>query len=441
MKLKKSKTIHDFRDMIRLRTISYSDGEKTDREAFRRMKELIAGRFPFVSSLGETEEVGEYGLLIRIPGRRQEKPSVLMAHMDVVPAEQKAWCCDPFAAEIIGDRIYGRGTLDTKSTLWAILEAMEYRLSGGFLPENDIWLSFGGEEEICGSCCREIVGRLKARGVRPSFVLDEGGSVIPEGLPGLRRQAAMIGIAEKGTANYLLTVSGGGGHASVPAKNALVDRAAQAAVRIRRHPFPARLSTAVKLMFRELADEVPFFEKPVFAHPELAAPAVAAAASVLGGTFDAMVRTTVALTVMEGGSELNVLPDSVSLGLNVRLLEGDTVAGAADRILRTVRDPGFRIEVVNGTNPSPVSEIRCPEYDLLRSTVRETWPGAVVAPYQMNGGTDARFYSELTDHIYRFSPMIMTKEERSSVHGANESVAFETLFTMIRFYIRLIGKL
>ena len=441
MKLKKSQILENFRAMIRLRTVSFDDEARTDREEFRRFRELIKNRYPAVFSRGEGWVVGEYGVLIRIPGKSADNPSVLMAHYDVVGAGED-WDFDPFGAELRDGRICGRGTLDTKCTLCSILEAVSYHLENGFVPERDIWLSFGGEEETCGATCGEIVSHLQSLGVKPSFVLDEGGSVIPEGLPGLRREAAMIGIAEKGTVNYLLSIQcAGGGHASVPPKSTVIGRLARAAVAIETHPFPARLSTPVKLMFRELAAETPFYERPVFSHPELMAPAISAAASALGGTFNAMVRTTCAVTIMEGRSAFNVLPDRAVMGVNVRLLEGDTIESARRYLMKIVGDPKIRVDVIAGSGPSPVSDINCREYKLLKETISQIWPRAVVAPYQMNGGTDARFYSRLTDHIYRFSPMVMTKEERASVHGRNESIAEDKLFTMIRFYIRLIEKL
>ncbi len=442
MKLKKEQVLDDFRSMIRLKTVSHDDGSLTDREEFRKLRALIKERFPVLFERGEGWVIGEYGVLIRIPGKSESDPSVLMAHMDVVEADGGGWTHDPFGAEISGGRIYGRGTLDTKCTLLSILQAVSFRLANGFVPEHDIWLSFGGEEETCGPCCREIVSFLRERGVKPAFVLDEGGSVIPEGVPGLRKQAAMIGIAEKGTANYMLSIrKEGGGHASVPPKSTVIGRLARAAVAIEKHPFPARLSEPVKLMFRELAPYVPVYERPVFEHPELTSPAIAAAASVLGGTFGAMVRSTCAVTIMEGHSSFNVLPDSAAMGVNVRLLEGDTVESAAERLRKIAGDPDISVDIIAGTDPSPVADIRCREYGILKDTIAGIWPGTVIAPYQMNGGTDARFYAELTDRIYRFSPMIMTKDDRSRVHGVDESIAIPTLFRMIRFYISLTGRL
>ena len=442
MRMCREQILTNFTDMIRLRTVSFDDPSKADREEFRRFRELLKERYPDVFSEGDAYLVGEYGIVIRIPGRESGDPAVLMAHYDVVPADGDGWETDPFEPVIRNGRIVGRGTLDTKCTLLSIMEAVQYCLQNGWKPSRDLILCFGGEEEPCGPCMQEITAFLKGEGVRPRLVLDEGGAVIPEGVPGLKRTAAMIGIAEKGTANYMLEIRDAkGGHASTPPKHTVIGRLAKAAVNIEQHPFPARLSSPVKLMFREIAKEADPVMRPLFLGAHLFSPAVSLLASCMGSSFHAMVRSTTAITIMEGRSSFNVLPDCAAMGINVRLLEGDTVESAAAYLKKVSGDPDAEIHVLHGTDPTGVSDIRCGEYDLLKKTIQETWPEAAVVPYQMNGGTDSRFFSELTDRIYKFSPMVMTKEERAMVHGKNESIAIDALFKMIVFYIRLIKKL
>ena len=440
MKLRKNEILRHFRDMIRLKTISSVDSEETE-EAFAGFRELLKREYPAVFRTGEGWLIGGRGVLIRIPGRSAAYPSVLMAHMDVVPAGD-GWVCDPFSAELRENRVWGRGTLDTKSTLCAIMEAAEYCAENHIVPRNDLYLSFGAEEEISGECCSMIVQFLKERGVTPDLVLDEGGSVIPEGLPGVRKQAAMVGIAEKGTANYMVSIQEGqGGHASVPPKHTVIGRLCKAAVEIENHPFPARLSTPVQLMFREMSKEVPLPERPAFAHPELTSPAIRMMASALGGTFNAMVRSTAAITIIQANSAFNVLPDKAAMGVNMRLLEGDTVESAAASLRSIIKDPGVRVDLISGTDPTPVSEINCKAWYTLKRVISRTWKDTIVAPYQMNGGTDSRFYTDICRHIYRFSPMVMTKEERSSVHGKNESISVDVLMKAVVFYIRLMKEL
>lgn len=441
MKLSRSRAADDLSAMIRKRTVSYDDPGRMELKEFEGFRQLLTERFPAVAEGSERREIGLTGVLYKIKGETDEKPSVLMAHYDVVPADQAAWTEEPFSGTIKDGRIFGRGTLDTKSTLCAMMEAADAALKDGWRPKNDLYLSFSGEEETCGGSCGDIVKVLKEENVRPAFVLDEGGAVIPEGLPGLNRMAAMIGVAEKGTANYRLTIKKKGGHTSTAPRRTILGQLARAAVRIENHPFPARLSEPVKLMFRELSGEVPPYEKFAFEHPEIFSPAISAAAAVLGGTFNAMVRTTTAIVILEGRSAFNVLPDQAEMGINVRLLAGDTVESAAEYLKKIIHDPEINVEILAGRDPSPTAEIRCPEWEMLKDVIREVWPAAAAAPYQLNGGTDARNYDEISNHVYRFSPMVMTKQERGSVHGANESIALRSLFTTIVFYEKLLRKL
>ena len=441
MKFNKRKIIDDFRAMIRLKTISSDDPGKMDMAEFAAFRKLLVDRFPNIRAHADIREIPSTGILFRIRGESAEAPSVLMAHYDVVPADQEGWTCDPFGAEIRGDRIYGRGTLDTKGTLCSIMEAADRALSQGWIPKNDLYLSFGGEEEVSGETTGNIVDTLEREGVLPAFVLDEGGAVIPEGLPGLKKKAAMVGIAEKGTANYMLTVRAKGGHASTPPRHTAIGKLAKAAVRLEENPFPARLSTSVRLMFREIAKEVPIYERPAFAHAELLEPAIKAAATVLGSSFNAMVRTTTAVVIFEGRSAFNVLPDRAAMGVNVRMLEGDTPESICEELKKKVRDPDVEVNLIAGTPPTPVSEIDCVEWEMLKRVIRRVWKDVPVGPYQLNGGTDSRYYSEISDHVYKFTPMEMTAEERGTVHGANESVKIRNLLKTVQFYSILLEEL
>ena len=441
MKLQKSVVIENFREMIRKKTVSYEDMDRADAVEFAAFRALIPERFPHLWEAAEYREIGRGGMLFTVKGRSDAKPSVLMAHYDVVPADQDGWTCDPFGAEMKDGRIYGRGTLDTKGTLLSIVTAVDQALSEGWIPKNDLYLSFGAEEETHGDTCAEIVETLKNENIRPAFVLDEGGAVIPEGVPGLKKKLAMVGIAEKGTANYMLTVRDAGGHAATPPKHTAGGRLARAAVRIEEHPFPARLSASVRKMFKELAGEANPVVGAAFSNIGLFEPGVKILAPHLGPTFNAMVRSTAAVVLFEGASAFNVLPDKAAMGVNVRILPGETKESVLAYLKKVVADPKVSVELIDGTDPTPVSDIDCEEWQLLKRAAKETWPDAGFGPYMLNGGTDSRFYSEIADHIYKFTPMEMTAAERKTVHGANESISIDNLLTCVRFYGRLVREL
>ncbi len=440
-RLNKEKIIEDFRAMIRIPTVSMSDPEKMDKKAFLAFRSLLLKRFPTLYKAADVYSVAPTGILYHIRGQSPETPSVLMAHYDVVPANENEWKHQPFAAEMEDGRIYGRGTLDTKSTLWAIVEAADNALASGWRPKNDLYLSFGGEEETHGVTTANIVRYLKEKGVRPAFVLDEGGAVIPEGLPGVHKKAAMVGISEKGTANYMLSIRGDSGHASTPPRMTMAARLAKAAVQVSEYDFPTRLTPAVRQMFEELSKEASCLVRPLFANVGCFAPLVGAAASLLGASTRAMVTTTAAVVILEASSAFNVLPSQAAMGVNLRLLPGETVESGAEHLRKAVCDEEIRVDLIDGTNPTTISRIDCPQWEMLRKVTARVWPEAAFAPYQLNGGTDSRFYHEISEFVYKFSPMEMTAAERASVHGAEESISVENLLKIVVFYSRLLEEL
>jgi carboxypeptidase PM20D1 len=428
--------------MIQVKTVSHFDAAETDEAEFEKFRKLLDRLYPVTGGIGQRRRIGRTGILYRIPGRETEgDPAVLMAHYDVVPAEASEWDFDPFSGEIKDGFICGRGALDTKCTLCAVMESVENLLKKGWRPKHTLYLSFSGEEEVEGSDADRIVKDFEAAGIRAAFVLDEGGAVIPEGLPGVKRPAAMIGIAEKGVANLELSVSGSGGHASTPPAHTAAGEIARAAAAIEAHPFPAQLTRPVLEMFRYLGEEVPGAAGAAFRKASLLSPAIRAAAVRMGGTFGAMVRTTAAVTVMQGSPSYNVLPEKAMIGVNLRLLGNDTMESACAYLKKAVNNPKIEFRYISGSNPSPVSDCEGDMWKMLTDTIHSTWPEALIAPYTLNGGTDSRFFHRISGCVYKFTPMEMSAEDRKCVHGRNEKIAAGRLLKMAVFYSRLLEKL
>ena len=194
-------------------------------------------------------------------------------------------------------------------------------------------------------------------------------------------------------------------------------------------------------MFEELSKEASCLVRPLFANVGCFAPLVGAAASLLGASTRAMVTTTAAVVILEASSAFNVLPSQAAMGVNLRLLPGETVESGAEHLRKAVCDKEIRVDLIDGTNPTTISRIDCPQWEMLRKVTARVWPEAAFAPYQLNGGTDSRFYHEISEFVYKFSPMEMTAAERASVHGAEESISVENLLKIVVFYSRLLEEL
>lgn len=441
VEIPRDKVVQDMVDLIRCKTVSNRDEALVDRAEFEKLRSLLAERFPTVHKKAVRKELGKTGLLYIIKGKSSDRPNVLMAHYDVVPVEEALWTKPAFAGLIEEDCIWGRGTLDTKGTLCGIFEALEVLLNKGYEPANDLYLSFSGEEEIDGDSCPAIVTYLEENGIRPAMVLDEGGAVVEKVFPGVSGECALIGIAEKGSVNMEFRMDSTGGHASTPPVHTVLGRLSSAVCRSEAHPFRRRLTRPVAEMFDTLGRYSTFAYKLIFANLWCFEGLLDKICKKSGGELNAMMRTTVAVTRMEGSKAYNVLPPKASFGINMRLMPGDTIDSATEYLRKVIADDSISIHLVNGMNPSPCARTDGEAWTGLSEVVHATWPEAIVSPYLMMACSDSRHYCRICDHVYRFSAMRMSKAERGMIHGNDERIPIETLLTTVAFYERLLQTL
>lgn len=438
-------------EAVRLRTISARDDAALNADQFKAMHALIEKRFPKLHAVLTREVVGDLSLLYTWKGSKPEaKPIMVTAHMDVVPiapGTEKDWTQEPFSGVVKDGFIWGRGAWDDKGNLMSQLEAVEMLVASGYQPERTVYLAFGADEEVLGQRgAAKIAALLKERKVQLDFIIDEGLLVTDGIMPGLSKPAALIGVAEKGYLSVVLKMSATPGHSSMPpAKGTSAIAMMSAALkRIDDEQLPGGIRGVAGEMFDTIAPEMSGLQRVALSNLWLFGPMVQKQLEA-GAATNAMLRTTTSLTIVNAGNKENVLPGRAEATVNFRLLPGDTKEMVVDRmkgqVQQAIGNDKFELYALPGAvDASKVAPTNSAQYALLNRTVREVFPDALVAPGLMLGATDSINYGDISDHIFKFSPVRAKSEDLPRFHGTNERISTSNYAEAIRFYHRLISE-
>ena len=430
---------------LRFKTISHKK-EMIDTAAFTGLHNHLDSAFPLITQHLKKEIVNDFSLLYTWPGSDKKAGNiVLMGHQDVVPVEyatREQWVADPFGGTIKDGFIYGRGTLDDKGCTVSILNAVEGLLQKGFTPKQTIYFCFGHDEEIGGQQgAVEIVKVLKQKGVKANLVLDEGGTLSKGIVPGVNDPVALIGISEKGYMSVDLSVSIAGGHSSMPEERNALRVLTDAIYKLNHHPLPNQITPPIQGFIEHVGPHLPFTQKMAFANTWLFKHLIFSVYEK-SASGAALIHTTQVNTIIQAGIKDNVVPNNASAVINYRLLPGDTPEKVLEHIKTTINDSAVRISIHDDfkEEPSPVSDYKHQSFTQIASAVKAIYPDAIVSPYMVLGATDGRYFYEISDHVYRFSPFPMTKDDLPRIHGINERIAVKDYSTAVDFYATLLSS-
>jgi carboxypeptidase PM20D1 len=431
------KALANFQSAIRFKTISNSDSTLFDSSQFTGFRRFLEKTYPMVHATLEREIVKNYTLLYRWKGSNADlAPVVLMAHQDVVPVEESTralWSVDPFEGVVRDNFIWGRGSTDDKINLIAILESAEKLIASGYKPVRTIYLLFGHDEEIGGTGAIAVARKFKEKGIRPEMVLDEGGIVTREKVPGLSRNVALIGTSEKGILTLQLRVEKGGGHSAMPEKETAIDILARALTQLNENEFEPRFSPSTESFIECVGPEMPFTQRIAFANLWLFR-GVITGIYEKSGPGNAMIRTTMVPTILQSGVKDNVIPTVATAIINLRLLPGDSSVAIQKKIRDIINDDRVLIEVKDAQEASGVTDMKSYAYSTVDQIVRQTYDSVVATPFLMIGATDSRHFKEVSNGIIKFSPMV----DPIGFHGIDERVSLESFQYSLWFFEQLI---
>lgn len=432
---------------VKFQTVSYGDGvkEKERNEAIARFRDWMDQTYPYIFEAAPQELIGE-SLLFTWRGTNPNlAPILLMAHMDVVPVvpgTEKDWEHAPFSGDIADGFVWGRGAIDNKSAVIAILEAGERIAQSGYQPTRTIMFAFGQDEEVGGAGGNgEIAKALKARGVRFQWVLDEGSPIVNEPYPGLRKQIAMVGVGEKGYLTLELVAHGTGGHSARPTQDLALPRLATAINKVVGAPFVSDLDEIQRAKLSLLTPLVPFKDRLTLANLWLFKPLVLGNLSA-DPLAAAVLHTTISPTMLEAGVKDNVIPPVARAKINFRLHQRDTIDSVVAHVKAAIGDP--KVDIVLGTETqheaSRIVAESDPAFAYLTRKIAESF-AVPVSPELMTGATDSSHYLDISDAVLRFRPFPADPNDLVRVHGTNERISVESLGVAVGFYMRLMRDL
>ena len=400
---------------------------------FVKLREEVKDLFPLLHEKARLRLFGSDAWLYELPGAGPGS-LLLMSHHDVAEVDDE-WTVDPFEGAVRDGKLYGRGAVDTKTPLFAEMQALEELLAGGFVPAVTVYLASSDNEEISGDGFPSIVAWFEENGIRPALVLDEGGAVIDPPLPGVKRKCAVLAMHEKGRHAYTLAARDDAGHAGLsPRKRPATVRVCDLVSRLSsKNPFERALPPAVAAMFKTLSADMPFPLRPVFGHPNLFGPLLARLMPKFGAQAAEMAGTTFTLRGIRGG-KFGETPNRCGAEILLRSVDAGSFARDLARLEALAAKYGVFLERGDMQEDYVPSALGSAQYEFVRECVQAVFPQAAVSPFLLHAGTDARFITPLCDAVVRFAPIAITNAQLASVHGKDENIDLDALPPAVTFY-------
>ncbi len=389
---------------------------------FKALHKTMSECFPLLFSKSEIQVVNDRALLLCLPGAQTVRPLLFLSHMDVVPAKfPKDWKYPPFSGKVLHGYVHGRGTLDMKGHMCALLTAIESLLTEGFAPKGDLYFAFSSDEETRGNSMQMLRDLLRAKGVSPAFVLDEGGFVTPF-TSHHKSPAALVGVAEKGHIKF-----------SITAQNDMrAERLLKTGVKLTKIKFAPRITPTVEQTIKALSTQT--------------APLLQYASNHMQSAFfknmwvktlshqkeyKKLVQSILELQQLSGDALYYQTP---KLTYYASLLHGDSAENFINRLNKTLKNSRVDVHVEIIEEPSMLSPAHGAAFDAIKTAIQVHFPHVPIAPCLLPGGSDARHMEMICPNVYRFSPFVLTKEERATIHHTDEKISIQNLLRGVQFF-------
>ena len=427
---------------LKIKTISNSNYKETNFAEFDKFIIYLKNTYPLLFSKAEFIQINKYNLVFKIKGQiNNAKPNLLTAHYDVVGVKDETnWIQPPFTGYYDDKYILARGTLDDKSSFFAILEAANELLQHNFKPQADLYLAFSHCEET-GSKegAPTIIEYFKKNNIQFTTALDEGGRVINKN----GKYYAFVGTAEKSRLLVKITTFGNGKHASSPDKNSATEKLAKLIIKFNNQNYNTQISDDIYQYYLSTFDCYDFWTKYLIANKDIFKSLLYKKLSK-NAEDNARINSTFAITIIEASNTANVISNNASMTMDIRILPIHNPENIKTYIENTVykilNENEVKIEYLDTMQHCKSSPINTPLYKMLEKDIHTIFPNITIAPYMVLGATDAREYAKISDNTYRFLPVILSDEEAALMHADNEKISIQNWARMIEFYKNFIKR-
>jgi acetylornithine deacetylase/succinyl-diaminopimelate desuccinylase-like protein len=408
--------------------------------------EIEAARFfkKIFDQHGIENEIFEYkpgraNIIARLKGNGSKRPIILLSHTDVVTAEPSAWQVDPFSGVIKNGSIWGRGALDMKGEgLFHLMTMILLKQEGASLSRDVIFLGTA-DEEVNDEGSLWMIANKAHLFKDAEYLLTEGGDNLLEG-----GSVKIVGVdvAEKAPFWLRLTATGLPGHGSRPVADSASNRLIRAMNRILDWETPVKLLPAVEQFFKDVAPLQPEPWRSQFANvrESLKDPAFAKSLSSQR-EYNFLLRNTISITMLSGSKQTNVIPNTATCNLDVRLLAGESPEDFLKALTAVIADPSIKIENVNRFKPPNSSPINTELFSLIARKTKEKHPGAVITTKMLSGYTESQLYRQLGITAYGWAPIYTSAEEDEGVHGNNERISVKNVREGTREFYEVVKEI
>lgn len=423
------------KQMVDCKTVWTKDG--ANKAAFDRFYRVVANLFPTLHGSASRLTFGDGCFFYVITGESAAKNVLLMSHHDVVDGKE-GWNTDPFDAVEKDGCLWGRGTIDTKTPLFAQLQAAEELLCQGYtFPGINLYIGSSHNEEVSGDGMVLAVDYFKQQGIRFDVILDEGGAITTGMIPGVSAKSAMVAVHEKSRHEYRCTAKqNDSGHTGLaPSQDSMVSRMTAFMTEVGRAKiYRGKFHPEVRATFEYHAPYMSFPMNLLFGNLTLFSPIIRKIMLGIPQTR-AMLSTGCAFTSIFAGNRDHPTfrAQEAEATLFLRCIREDDLYAGLEKIKKIGKKYGVELEEVERDYCRP-TDFRGRPYRILEEILNENFPDVIVAPFLLTAGTDARRFSDIADSILRFAPIDLDQAQFASIHNSNEHIAIQNIGQCVRFY-------